>query len=204
MINATEVETKTFELERKEHVNLATIAYETAKSIRDADSFQCATDLLLKIKTRRNRWKEFIDPLVRSAKEAHNKALAKRREVEEPLRQAEEDILKPAIEKWIAKQEDIRRAQEVEMKNQTGFDIVLPTVTKKEGISYRTTWSAEVVDMKLFVDAIVCGRIPIEAVIPNMPMLNNMAKTFKTGLGWPGVQVKSEKSVSARPNMEAL
>jgi hypothetical protein len=43
------------------------------------------------------------------------------------------------------------------------------------------------------------GTVPLEAVTPKLPFLNNMAKNFKTALSWPGVRVKAEKVVSASP-----
>lgn len=193
-----------YEIQRKEHVNLATLAYETAKGIRDDASFNHATDVLLKIKSRRNKWREFIDPMVRAAKQAYDAALGKRREIEEPLRQAEEDILKPAIGKWEQKQEEIRKVKEDEIKKQTGADVVLPRTTRQDGIQYRTLWKADVTNMREFVKAVDRGQIPIEAVMVNRPMLNSMAKSFKTALNWPGVEVKAEQTVVAKPQMEVV
>jgi len=205
MNNLEERPTKTeFETQRKEHVNLATMAYERAKGIKDQESYEDAARFLVGIKHRRNQWKKFIDPVVKAAKDAHNAALAKRREIEEPLRQAEEDILKPALAKWVTKQEDIRRAQEKEVEKQTGMEVVLPDRRPPDGISYREVWSATVTDKTAFIKAVAEGRIPIEAVNPNQPLLNNMAKNFKTGLGWPGIEVKSERTVAAKPPTEVI
>jgi len=191
---------KAFQAQHKEHTNLAQLAYTIAKEIKDQHSYELAGEALLRIKERRNRWRDFIDPLVKSAKEAHNQAVAKRREIDEPLRKAEEDILKPALSRWDMKQTEERKKKEQEMKDQVGFDVILPEQKRVDGITYRDHYVADITDKKALIKAIVEGRVPEEAVIPNMPLINNMAKSFKSGLNWPGVKVSHQKVVNVKPN----
>lgn len=68
--------------------------------------------------------------------------------------------------------------------------IELPKTTAVKGISYRDIYSAVVTDMPAFIKAIHEGKIPMDAVSPNGPFLNNQAKAFKGALSYPGVEVK--------------
>lgn len=68
--------------------------------------------------------------------------------------------------------------------------IELPKTTAVKGVSYRDLYSAVVIDMKAFVEAVAAGKIPLEAISPNGPFLNNQAKAFKGALSYPGVEVK--------------
>lgn len=67
-------------------------------------------------------------------------------------------------------------------------------VPKIDGRTIRDKWLGEVVNLKLLVEAIAKGSVPINAVQPNEKFLNAMAKQFKTteGLNYPGVRVVVE------------
>ena len=192
------MEKNTYEPQRSEHTKLATHAHEISKNIKTQEDYQIACDWLLKIKARLNQWEKMVEPVVSSAKKAHAQACELRRQIAEPLKRAETEILKPALARYEFEQQRIRKTQEETFKEQTGLEVVLPDAGKAPGISYRTTWYAEVSDPMALVKAISEGSIPINAISPNMPVLHSMAKNFKTGLNWPGVTVKSRREVSAR------
>jgi len=192
------IEKPKYEIERAEHTRLANHAYDICKNIKTEDDYHIACDLLLKIKDRLNRWEKLVEPVVSSAKRAHFETTELRRQIGEPLKRAEQEIIKPALARYEQSQERIRKAQEEEVKKQTGMDIILPNKAKTDGITFKTNWAAKVVDMKKLVGGIMDGKIPVNAVSPNMPLLHNMAKNFKTALDWPGVEVYPERIVSAR------
>ncbi len=58
------------------------------------------------------------------------------------------------------------------------------------GIVIRTTHEAEVFDLMALVKAVAAGRVPLDAILPNMAYLNGMARDRRSLLGYPGVRVK--------------
>lgn len=108
--------------------------------------------------------------------------------------------------------EEARRA-ELQRKEDAKFDkaaarseatgkplTVAPKIIAKvqtEGVSYRTTYFAEVVDMKKLCAAIAAGTVDVEAVEPVFPFLNAKAKARKTAGDeiYPGVFCRSKKVV---------
>lgn len=66
------------------------------------------------------------------------------------------------------------------------------------GIRFDESFSARVVDMRALLRAILDGQVPLGAVVPNQRWLDNMAKKYKTALGYPGVKVEKSTTVVAR------
>lgn len=71
-------------------------------------------------------------------------------------------------------------------------------VPKQEGLSGRTTWSAEVTDLPTLVKAVAEGRAPIQCLEANMPFLNKQATAFRGALDIPGVKARAKSSESVR------
>lgn len=67
-----------------------------------------------------------------------------------------------------------------------------------EGISYRTTWSAEVTDLRALCAAVLAGTVPESAIVPDMKFLGATARATKGVLSWPGVRWVSKRDVAAR------
>jgi hypothetical protein len=69
--------------------------------------------------------------------------------------------------------------------------VVQPTMSKVAGLSVRKTPIAELDDLKMLLNAIAAGNVPIQAIEANMVFLNGQAKLFKTteALNYPGVRV---------------
>lgn len=75
---------------------------------------------------------------------------------------------------------------------------ILPTTTQRlSGISNRTTYSAQVTDLLLLVQAIAAGSVPLNAVIANTPFLNNQARAMKETLNYPGVKAVATTGLAA-------
>lgn len=127
---------------------------------------------------------------------------------QERIRKAEEEKLrKKAEEEELKKKEALEvRAQKAEEKGDTEKanelrekkeDIFVPTPILSEpeqpkGISYKTLWSAEIVDQ---------SQIPREYLIPNMQLLDKLASVYKDTKEIPGIKFVSKKILSGRINI---
>ena len=75
---------------------------------------------------------------------------------------------------------------------------LVPAAPKAEGVSFRDSYRAEVTDLALLVKAVAAGEAPIAALLPNLPMLNQMARAMKEELRIPGVRVIAERVAMVR------
>ena len=75
---------------------------------------------------------------------------------------------------------------------------IVPEAPKAEGLSFRSNFHAEVTDLPLLVKAVAAGEAPIGALLPNLPMLNQMARAMKQELRLPGVRVVEERIASQK------
>jgi hypothetical protein len=64
-----------------------------------------------------------------------------------------------------------------------------PEVAKGEGVSYRTSYSAEVVSLMDLVKAVAAGSAPITMIEANMTTLNGWARLTKGTEAIPGVRI---------------
>jgi hypothetical protein len=75
--------------------------------------------------------------------------------------------------------------------------IVIEQPTKAEGVSYRETFSAEVVDLMTLVKAVAEGKAPICYLAADLVALNGWARATKGTASIPGVKVVSN-TIQAR------
>lgn len=67
------------------------------------------------------------------------------------------------------------------------------------GISHRTTYGVNDVDLLKLVKAVATGMAPMQCLEPNMKFLGAQARAFKmVGVIYPGVTVTAERSIAAR------
>jgi hypothetical protein len=183
---------------RKEHVSLAQISNEIASKIKDHDTLKEAVDFLIRIKSKRKQWKDFIKPALEAAYLAHKRIKDIEKEIDLPLERAEDEILKPAISKFEIEATKAREIKQEAISKETGVDVLLQNEAKVDGITFKTNYSAEVVDIMALAKAVVAGAVPAEALKGNYPFLNATAKSLKTAMNWPGVKLIAERVVSAR------
>ena len=154
-----------------------------------------------------------VDEPLERAEQIHLKpALAAWERKEEKRRQEEQDRINRELKKQeedaiLAQAEQLEKSGEKEMADAViqapvqAPEVVLPKTTEVAGISYRTTYSADVFSIRLLCQAVADGRIGEEVVLPNMTMLNGLARSMKESMNgqWKayGVRVKSERTVSA-------
>lgn len=152
----------------------------------------------------------FDAPLKRlsSARAAYKTAMLGYQQEEEKKRrelqaQAEETARKERekLEARAAKAAEKGQTAKAEALQMTAASVVAPMVApitpKVSGISTRTTYSAEVVDKMLLIQAIAAGTVPLAAVDANMTYLNGQARLNKEGLDYPGVKVVPETGLAA-------
>lgn len=75
---------------------------------------------------------------------------------------------------------------------------VTPPPPKVEGLSYRETYRAEVVDLMTLVKAVAAGQQPIGLLAANQSALDGMARSLKQSFAVPGVRLVCDKTPVTR------
>jgi hypothetical protein len=108
-----------------------------------------------------------------------------------PRKRAEEEALAAAIE-------EEQNGNVTEAEKIISEPVYVPPVkvassipTSKES-HLRTTYSAEVTDLRALVEAIASGKAPLQSVAPDMTFLNGQARSYKDALKIPGVKAISK------------
>jgi len=112
-----------------------------------------------------------------------------RREREKLQKRADQAMAKGKTEKAEILQEQAESVPVVPSQ------IALPTA---QGTSTRKTWYAEVVNLDLFLQAVVEGKIPKIAININMPFLNKQAVSLKGEFNYPGAIAKTKQNITSR------
>lgn len=107
-----------YEADRSQHVNIAKIAHDLANAINDEASLRTAAELLVRIKEMRKKWIAKIKPMKDSAKKTHSDICTFEQEVDQPLKRAEVEILKPAMSKYEVVQERKRQADQAKLERE--------------------------------------------------------------------------------------
>ncbi len=128
---------------------------------------------------------------------------------QERQRQETERIAREAAEKEAERL--MRRAEQARAKGKDdkatdledqAENVPVPIVPSQQpavsGVSLRTTWRAEVHDLKALVAACAKGQAPLALLQPNMVVLNTQARSLKKELNIPGVRAVSDEGVAAR------
>lgn len=197
-------------------------------TVRTQEQYEEAAVLLKLVKERQKKVKESFDPIVDKAHKAHKEAVAQRDKLLNPLlnaekdykrlminydnqkeaeAKAEQDRLQKLADAEAAKQKKIldekiaraeasgklEKAEAFQAQKETIIPIQAPVIAAQinnpSGVSYRDNWSAEVIDVNL---------LPSEYMLPNLPMLNAIAKSTKGSIKISGVKFNCEKVLSSR------
>jgi hypothetical protein len=189
-----------YQLVRKEHVTLAQLATEKAKAITSVEALKDGITFYRVIKEKEDRWLGFIEVAVHDAFVAHKSIKAVEKELAQPLERARVEILKPAIRDYMVAYRKALHRQEEELRDDTGVELVLPDGSKVEGVFLRMEYVAEVTSIKELCQAVLDGRIPETAILPNMKLINGLARDLKMAFNWPGVKVTETPDVTIRTN----
>lgn len=154
--------------------------------------------------------KKFLEPLNEAKIIIRGELITWTTEQERIRKEAERKLQEEARKKEEEERLAAAAKAENEGRSEAEVDLILDTpepvapVTVSEsyakvaGVSTRETWKAEVIDMRLLCQAIVEGKVPIEFISPNMPLLNSMARKSKADLEIPGVKAIKETGVATR------
>ena len=117
---------------------------------------------------------------------------------EEARKQEEEAKLQAGIEaeRQGASKEDVQAI--VEAPSTAPPPVMAPTYQKRQGVSVRENWKAQVVNLKLLVQAVSLEQAPLTCLQANQVALNQLARAQKQALSIPGVRAVNDAVVSAR------
>jgi hypothetical protein len=119
----------------------------------------------------------------------------------ERVRLEEEKRLKIEHEKAVAKAEKAAEKKGVEFVPPPPPPVLMKETTVRAGdatASFVSKWSAEVTDLKALLQGVIDGKVPMDAIEPNMKFLNAQAKAYKKPDVFAGVKFNEEKTVSVR------
>lgn len=128
----------------------------------------------------------------------------KRREEEARLQelarkeQARLDKLAEKRAERAAAKGDTEKAEEIRAAVSVVPAPILPTEQPKvAGIVRRTTWGGEVTDKMELIKAVAAGQAPATLLDVNMPVLNQIARSLKSEMSYPGIRAVKNQHVAA-------
>ena len=136
------------------------------------------------------------------AEQHYKKAMVQYQELEE------KKILQAAIE-YRQKQDQLANEAlaalengDAEQYNELTTNIInLPqpdSITKIDGISYRDNWKSKVTDFPKLVMAVATGHVPLTVLKVEETALNQLAKSTKGTVNYPGVLFYNDKIVVSK------
>jgi hypothetical protein len=198
--NGTEYETAAIEMQKIKGLakNLEAARKELTKPIDSAkkdimDHFRNPADLLAKVE------KMIKNKMIDYDNEQEKLRLKLEAEEAEKARKQREKLEAQAEKAREKGQEEKAEALEETAAMATGAVEVVED-RKVAGISYKTTYTAEVKDLMALVKGVAEGRIPLAAIQADQKFLNTQAKALKENFDmmFVGCKVKREKTVAAR------
>lgn len=128
---------------------------------------------------------------LRKAEEARLQEIA-RKEQERLDKAAEKKAATAEAKGDTAKAEGIRQSVPV-----IQAPVLADNKPKVAGISMKTTWSGKVVDKMALIQAVAEGKAPATLLDVNTVALNQMARTLKGEMNYPGVEAVSAQQIAA-------
>lgn len=158
--------------------------------------------------------KEHLDPAMKAEKIVKDKLIdytehqeiirrAKQEQLDRQAR-AEEERKKKALEERARKAEEQGKADKAaelrEKKEDVQVDapIAAPRVAAPSGLTFKTSWYAEVTDKMALIKAVAEGKALPTLLDANMSNLNKQASMYKDQVTIPGINFKSKKVASSR------
>ena len=129
------------------------------------------------IRSVRNKIAETFEPVKAAAWKAHKAVVKAMKDQSAPLDEAEQ------------KAADILADYNAKAENGA------PSV---DGISFRSTWSAEVTDFMALVKAVAKGKAHIDMLKPDMTKLNAAARSLKSVMDLPGVEAVEKNGIAIK------
>lgn len=76
--------------------------------------------------------------------------------------------------------------------------VSVPKFEEAKGLHDRTTWKAEVLNLRSLIEGVIAGKVPITAIEANTTVINQAARAMKQEFNWPGVRAWAEVSKVGR------
>lgn len=147
-------------------------------------------------------WLDEAERMLKGAIIGYDQAQAEKAAEEQRQR---DDAVRAERERLAAVAEKAReagRVEEAQAMAQVAEMVIAPPVTvpvqKTAGISTRSNWTAEVVDLMELVKAVAAGTQPLSLLQADTTRLTQMAKALKAELNIPGVRAVENTIISAR------
>ena len=126
----------------------------------------------------------------------------KRRAQEEAAR-IQAEIKKQQEEIQIAQAEQLEKAGNRQLAEAViSAPVIVPTIApqtfKADGVSFRSTWDAEIIDLLELCKAVAADAVSVRAIKPDMMFLNSMARNLKGEMRIPGVRSVETRSAVTR------
>lgn len=128
--------------------------------------------------------------------EQERKAAKKQAEIDERARKEKERLAKQADK--AEQSGKVEKAEALREHAETVTPTQVAPAVQKTRTTTRTTWTAEVVDIRAVLQGVLDGKIPEAAIGVNMPVLNKMAVALKDQLNYPGVKAVAKKTTVAK------
>jgi hypothetical protein len=154
--------------------------------------------------------KKLADPIEALKKAATKKMTtwyqAEQARIAEERRAAEESARKEAEDKRLREAEALSKAGMSEAASAV-LDAPLDVAefirapegpVAAFGVSYRANWKVEIIDLMALVKAVAKGEIPATVLLPNLPVLNGMAKAYRNTQAIPGVRQYNDVTQAKR------
>lgn len=162
--------------------------------VNDAETMQYATSFTKEIKDTIKSVEEYWKEPKQNANKAWKDICAREKEMAEPLKLLEKE-LKGKISDYLLIMEDEKRKKEEELKQITGFDVVLDVEGgKTKGLSSTDNYIITITDETLVptsLNGIVLRKVDESAI-------KQLVKLAKGNIDIPGVKIERTKSVTIR------
>ena len=145
------------------------------------------------------------ESIVKGKLAAHAEEIERRRRAAEAAAREkqckEEDRLAKLAAKAAARGDDAKaeaftaKAEQVALAPVSLDEFDVPAA---EGLSFVTTYSAEVTDLKALCTAVLSGAVPEMAIMADSKYLNATARATKGAMKWPGVKWIATKTARQR------
>lgn len=127
----------------------------------------------------------------------------RKRKAEEARLAAQARKEQEKLEQRAAKAEEKGQVEKAEVLREqaqtapTGISLDNGISLKGTGVSERENWSGEVTDKKALIKAVAAGKAPLNLLEVNTKVLNQLARSLKSELNYPGVRAVSKKKLAA-------
>jgi len=161
-------------------------------SIEDIESHKMAMMCFVGLKKARKFVENRVNPIISDQNRAHKRLVGLRTELLAPI-DAAAKLLAGKLNTYENKQRVI-----AEKASEDSPVEIEPEIANVEGISTRTTYKVMVRDIVLLGEFAVKNPQWVDTILPNMPLLNSLARSQREAFNIPGCELVVEKSKIVR------